>query len=144
MDNPDPTAKGVSGNTAGSSSNWPGAPTMERSNSQSSAHKASHVAAHRQSFAENQRHPPPSPRSHRHPSFTQQALQELMNHPPSNRRPNPRHSGKDWRDIPLGELAVPEDVRWAELDTSVQDATMVRPRLTGHGVVLPMLTWFSD
>ena len=98
---------------------------MERNNSQPGAHKPIHVHAHRHSFAENQRHPPPSPRAHRHPSFTQQALQELMNHPPSNRHPNPRYAGRDWRDIALGELAVPEDVRWADMDTSVQDATMV-------------------
>jgi len=49
-----------------------------------------------------------------------------MNHPPTNRHPNPRYAGRDWRDIALGELAVPEDVRWADLDTSVEDATMVR------------------
>lgn len=99
---------------------------MERTNSQSSAHKVNHIAAHRQSFAENHRYPPPSPRNQRHPSFTQQALQELMNHPPSNRHPNPRYAGRDWQDIALGELAVPEDVRWADFDLSVQDATMVR------------------
>lgn len=99
---------------------------MERNNSQSSTHKPTHIAAHRQSFAENQRHPPPSPRNQRHPSLTQQALLELMNHPPSNRHPNPRYAGRDWRDIAVGELVVPEDVRWADLDLSVQDATMVR------------------
>jgi hypothetical protein len=48
-----------------------------------------------------------------------------MNHPPTNRNPNPRYAGRDWRDITVGELAVPEDVRWADLDLSVQDATMV-------------------
>jgi hypothetical protein len=102
------------------------APPMERNNSQSSTHKPTHIAAHRQSFAENQRHPPPSPRNQRHPSLSQQALLELMNHPPSNRHPNPRYAGRDWRDIAVGELVVPEDVRWADLDLSVQDATMVR------------------
>lgn len=90
------------------------------SNSQSGFHKAGHV--HRHSFAENQRHPaPPSPRTQRHPSLTQQAIQEFSNHP----RGNGQFAGRDWRDITLGELADPEDVRWAELDTSVQDATMV-------------------
>jgi hypothetical protein len=123
----DSTAKGA-GNTASTSSSSLGAATsspMERNNSQSSTHKATHIATHRQSFAENQRYPPPSPRNQRHPSFTQQALLELMNNPPSNRHPNPRYAGRDWRDIGVGELAVPEDVRWAELDLSVQDATMV-------------------
>ena len=99
---------------------------MERNNSSSSINKPNHIAAHRQSFAENQRYPPPSPRDRRHPSLTQSALLELMNHAPSNRHPNPRYAGRDWRDIAVGELVVPEDVRWAELDLSVQDATMVR------------------
>ncbi|KAH6649591.1 hypothetical protein F5144DRAFT_597135 [Chaetomium tenue] len=109
---------------------------MERNNSQSSTHKPSHIAAHRQSFAENQRHPPPSPRNHRHPSLTQQALLELMNHPPTNRHPNPRYAGRDWRDITVGELAVPEDVRWADLDLSVQDATMLLLKQNPTNVVL--------
>jgi hypothetical protein len=125
----DSAAKGAANtaaaNTSGSAVGAPVSPPMERNNSQSSTHKPSHVAAHRQSFVENQRYPPPSPRNQRHPSFTQQALLELMNHPPSNRHPNPRYAGRDWRDIAVGELTVPEDVRWADLDLSVQDATMV-------------------
>jgi hypothetical protein len=103
-----------------------GSSAVERSSSQTSLHKAGHIASHRQSFAENQRHPPPSPRSQRHPSFTQQAVQDLLNHPPTNRLPNPRFAGRDWRDIALGELVSPDDVRWAEMDTSVEEATMVR------------------
>jgi hypothetical protein len=88
------------------------------------------MSSHRQSFAENQRHPPPSPRSQRQPSFTQQAVQELMNHPPANKQPNPRYAGRDWRDISLGELASPDEIKWAELDTTVEDATMVVPSET--------------
>jgi len=68
--------------------------------------------------------------------LTQQALLELMNHPPSNRHPNPRYAGRDWRDITVGELAVPEDVRWAELDLSVQDATMLLLKQNPTNVVL--------
>jgi hypothetical protein len=84
------------------------------------------MGAHRQSFAENQRHPaPPSPRSQRHPSFTQQALQDLVNHPPTQGDANPRFAGRDWRNVAIGELASPDDVHWAELDTSVEEATMV-------------------
>jgi hypothetical protein len=94
-----------------------------------------HMHPHRQSFAENQRHPPPSPRSQRHPSFTQQAIQDLVNHPPPNRHPNPRYSGRDWRDVALGELAVPEDVRWASMDDSVQSATFVRVPPMVHSYV---------
>lgn len=98
---------------------------LERSGSQTGNPKSAHVAAHRQSFADNQRYPPPSPRTHRHPSFTQQAIQDLMNNPPTNRHANPRYAGRDWRDLPIGEFASPEEVRWVEYDTSVEEATMV-------------------
>lgn len=49
-----------------------------------------------------------------------------MNHPPTNRLPNPRFAGRDWRDIVLGELAFQDDVKWVDMDTSVEEATMVR------------------
>jgi len=95
-----------------------------RSPSQSSLHRTGHASSHRQSFAENLRNPPPSPRSQRHPSFTQQAIQDLLNHPPPNRQANPRFTGRDWRDVTVGELVSQEDVSWAEFGTSVEDATM--------------------
>ncbi|KAH6614721.1 hypothetical protein B0J18DRAFT_306118 [Chaetomium sp. MPI-SDFR-AT-0129] len=126
-------------NPASSSSSSLGAvasPPMERNNSQSSTHKPSHISAHRQSFVENQRYIPPSPRDRRHPSLTQQAVLELMNHPPPNRHPNPRYAGRDWRDITVGELAVPEEVKWADLDLSVQDATMLLVKQNPSNVVL--------
>ncbi len=140
---PDSAAKGTASAANSSSSSSLAAATsapMERNNSQSSTHKPAHLAAHRQSFVENQRYPPPSPRDRRHPSFTQQALLELMNHPPSNRHPNPRYAGRDWRDVAVGELAVPEDVRWADLDLSVQDATMVRRRPASSPDCRPLTT----
>lgn len=92
--------------------------------------------SHRQSFAENQRHPPPSPRTQRHPSFTQQAIQDLMNHPPPNRHQNPRYVGRDWRDIAIGELLQPDEVKWAELDTSIQEATKTLFQSNPNNVVL--------
>jgi hypothetical protein len=79
--------------------------------------------SHRSSFAENLRH---SPRSQRHPSFTQAAVQELLNHPPAARTGDPRFAGRDWRQIHIGELVQKSDVRWAELDTAVETATHVR------------------
>jgi hypothetical protein len=79
--------------------------------------------SHRSSFAENLRH---SPRSQRHPSFTQAAVQELLNHPPAARTGDPRFVGRDWRQIHIGELVHRSDVRWAELDTAVEQATKVR------------------
>ena len=78
--------------------------------------------SHRSSFAENLRH---SPRSQRHPSFTQAAVQELLNHPPAARTGDPRFVGRDWRQIHIGELVQESDVRWAELDTGVEQATNV-------------------
>ncbi|CAP49289.1 uncharacterized protein PODANS_5_6150 [Podospora anserina S mat+] len=94
------------------------------STSQTERNKSGHITAHRQSFAEDQRRPPPSPRSHRHPSLTQQAVQELMNHPPINRHANPQYAGRNWQEIAVGELAVADDVKWTDLDESVQDATL--------------------
>lgn len=75
------------------------------------------VISHRSSFAENLRH---SPRSQRHPSFTQAAVQELLSHP---RTADPRFVNRDWKTIRVGEIVNSEDVRWAELDTSIQEAT---------------------
>ncbi|KAK0610439.1 hypothetical protein B0T17DRAFT_113401 [Bombardia bombarda] len=139
MDIPDAAPKAATASSASNSASPLSAPLPsppERSSSQTGAQKPGHVATHRQSFAENQRYPPPSPRGQRHPSFTQQAIQDLMNHPPSNRHPNPRFAGRDWRDINLGELAMPDEVRWVELDTSVQDATMTLIKNSSSNVVL--------
>lgn len=109
----------------------------QRSPSQSSLHRSGHASSHRQSFADNLRNPPPSPRSQRHPSFTQQALQDLVNHPPPNKQPNPRFTGRDWRDVSIGELVSHDDVRWATMDTSVEEATMVHPFPYCHWSQLP-------
>lgn len=114
-----------------SPSQHPGLP--QRSPSNSSLHKSGsiHTHAHRSSFAENLRnhhgHAPSSPRTSRHPSFTQAAVQELMAHPPAARQPNPRFAGRDWRDVQLGELVSlnSDEVRWVDLDSSVEEATMV-------------------
>ncbi|KAI1840024.1 hypothetical protein JX265_009116 [Neoarthrinium moseri] len=110
-----------------------------RSNSSSSIHRAGshgHVASHRQSFAENLRGLPPSPRAQRHPSFTQAAIQDLLNHPPATRPFNPRFTGRDWRDVSVGELVSQDDVKWVDLDTSVEDATMALLKNGTSNVVL--------
>ncbi|KAK2612220.1 cell separation during budding [Conoideocrella luteorostrata] len=81
-------------------------------------------SAHRQSFAENLRNVPQSPR-HRHPSFTQAAVQELLNHPPSGQRhANSKFAGREWGEITVGELVSPDDVKWIDMDSSVEEATM--------------------
>lgn len=122
-----------------SPSQHPGLP--QRSPSSSSLHKGS-IHSHRSSFAENLRnhHSPSSPRTSRHPSFTQAAVQELMAHPPPSRQPNPRFAGRDWRDVQLGELVSlnPDEVRWVDLDSSVEEATMalVKGKAAGNCVLV--------
>ena len=113
---------------AGSEASISPAPTPpQRTPSSSSLHKSSIGSAHghRSSFVEGLRGLPSSPRSQRHPSFTQSALQDLLNHPPTARHNNPRFAGRDWREIAVGELISEDDVRWADMDTSVEDASMV-------------------
>lgn len=58
--------------------------------------------------------------------MTQSAIQDLLNHPPTaNKHTNPRFAGREWRDIKVGEIANPEDVRWIDMDGSVEEATML-------------------
>lgn len=83
---------------------------------------------HRSSFAENLRH---SPRAQRHPSFTQAAVQELLNHPPAQKSGDPRFTGRDWRQIQVGELVQESDIHWCELDTDVEEATKVCMNIHG-------------
>jgi CBS domain-containing protein len=93
----------------------------QRSPSVSSINRSSH----RQSFAENLRHIPPSPRQ-RQPSLTQAAVQELLNNPPhANRFHNPKFANREWREITVEELVSPKDVKWIDMDSSVEDATMI-------------------
>ncbi|KAI0005218.1 hypothetical protein F4779DRAFT_630195 [Xylariaceae sp. FL0662B] len=113
-------------------------PPPQRSSSSSSLHKSNHIAnhSHRSSFAESFRGVPPSPRSQRHPSLTQAALQDLLNHPPAPRHQNPRFAGRDWRDVAIGELVTKDDVKWATMDTSVEDASMALVKNTSSNVVV--------
>lgn len=86
------------------------------------------ASPHRQSFAENLRNMPPSPRAQRHPSFTgvpPANVQDLLSLPPTNKMADPRFAGRDWRVIRLGELASLSDVKWVTMDTCVEEATMV-------------------
>ncbi|CAJ2508843.1 Uu.00g138690.m01.CDS01 [Anthostomella pinea] len=110
----------------------PAAP--QRTPSSSSLHKSGH--SHRSSFAENLRGLPPSPRAQRHPSFTQSAIQDLLNNPPNQKHHNPRFAGRDWRDVAIGELVAKDDVKWVEMDTSVEDASMALVKHTSSNVVL--------
>ncbi|KAI1501530.1 sds23/moc1 [Biscogniauxia marginata] len=106
-------------------------PPPQRTPSTSSLHKHSH----RSSFAENLRGLPPSPRNQRHPSLTQSAVHDLLNHPPAPRQ-NPRFAGRDWREVAIGELVSKDDVTWANMDTSVEDASMALIKDSSSNVVL--------
>jgi hypothetical protein len=83
------------------------------------------IGNHRQSFAENLRGVPPSPRAHRQPSLSQTALQELLKNPPTAKHAQPEFAGRDWRTVQIGEITSREDVRFVEMDTSVEAATNV-------------------
>ena len=61
--------------------------------------------------------------------MTQAAVQELINHPTSNKPRDPQFLGRDWRQICVGELVSKDDVRFVELNTGVEDATKVIPNL---------------
>jgi hypothetical protein len=92
--------------------------------------------SHRGSFAEQMRGTPSSPRASRQPSLTQQALQELLNNPPTKGGDLKFH-GRDWRTIHLGEIVDGSLVRFAEYDTSVEDATNVSDGCTAGGIAAP-------
>jgi hypothetical protein len=80
--------------------------------------------SHRGSFAEQMRGTPSSPRASRQPSLTQSALQELLNNPPT-KGGDVKFQNRDWKSIRLGEIVDSSLVRFAEYDTSVEDATNV-------------------
>ncbi|GAB7356162.1 hypothetical protein MBLNU459_g6754t1 [Dothideomycetes sp. NU459] len=93
--------------------------------------------SHRSSFADNLRGVPNSPRQ-RHPSFSQQALQDLINNPPVAKHDpdGDRFHDRDWRSIRVGEIIAPEEVRFVEVDTSVEAATKLLIESGAPNVVL--------
>lgn len=70
--------------------------------------------------------PPGSPRDRRQHSFTQAAIQSLIDHPPPRAPADPAFSGRDWTQITIGELTTAEDLKFVEEDTGIEDATNVR------------------
>lgn len=52
-------------------------------------------------------------------------IRDLMNNPPTAGSADPKFAGRDWQHIAVGELVRPEDLRWVEVDTGVEDATNV-------------------
>ncbi|KAF2267631.1 hypothetical protein CC78DRAFT_423010, partial [Lojkania enalia] len=89
-------------------------------------------AGHRASFAENMRGVPVSPRASRQPSLSQQALQDLLNNPPT-KGSDPKFHGRDWRTIQVGEIVDQQLVRFVQYDTSVEEATNAS---TGQSIML--------
>ena len=81
--------------------------------------------SHRHSFTESLRGVPPSPRANRQPSMSQADIQAFLNNPPTAGSPDPRFVGRDWQHIEVGELVDPEDLRFVEWDTGIEDATNV-------------------
>jgi hypothetical protein len=51
----------------------------------------------------------------------------LIDNPPPPKTVDPAFVGRDWREISIGELVSPEDLRFVELDTGIEEATTVRP-----------------
>jgi hypothetical protein len=89
------------------------------------------ISANRSSnLTENFRSAPLSPRAHRTPSMSQQAIQDLLNNPPGAKASNPEFDGRDWRTVRVGEIIDRSQVRFAETSTSVEDATKVRNLLS--------------
>ena len=72
---------------------------------------------------------PPSPRGTRQLSLSEAQIRDLMNNPPTAGTADPRFAGRDWQHIAVGELVRPEDLRWVEVDTGVEDATNVGQNL---------------
>lgn len=93
--------------------------------SQLRAPSSPRLASHRQSFHEHLRAMPSSPRAHRQRSLSQQQFQELINNPPVGQREDTKFAGRDWKSVTAGEVIDEREVRFVELDTSVEDATNV-------------------
>ncbi len=100
-------------------------PIPSRSPSGRRGHLPSPSQSHRQSFTDQLRGLPPSPRSARHLSLSQLQIQELLNNPPTAGSADPAFAGRDWQHISVGELVDPTDLLFVELDTSVEAATNV-------------------
>ncbi|KAK8186482.1 hypothetical protein BC567DRAFT_270301 [Phyllosticta citribraziliensis] len=102
-----------------------------------SSSSSSPSVSQRQSFVENLRGMPNSPRASRQPSLSQQALQELLNNPPIGKHAqNSAFAGRDWRSIRVGEVIDPDLVRFVDIDASVEEATNVLISSGSPNVVL--------
>jgi CBS domain-containing protein len=62
-------------------------------------------------------------RTTRQPSISNDAFTELINNPPVAHETDGQFTGRDWWTIKLKELVDPSLVHWAELDTTVEEAS---------------------
>jgi hypothetical protein len=119
----------VADNSSGSNVASPRSSTDSRSPSlHNHSLRLSHVSSnhqHRHSLSESLRGAPGSPRSRRQPSLTQAAIQSLIDNPPAPNHVNPAFVGRDWREISIGELVSPNELKFVEIDTGIEDATNV-------------------
>ena len=127
----DATVKRPSSSSSTNSNLDPQRPTPHRTHSHNMrlAQQTTPSHSHRPSFTEQLRGMPPSPRGTRQLSFSEAQIRDLMNNPPTAGTADPRFAGRDWQHIAVGELVRPEDVRWVEVDTGVEDATNVSRHL---------------
>jgi hypothetical protein len=58
--------------------------------------------------------------------MSQAAIQDLINNPPNAKPSDPAFLGRDWRTVALEEIVDQKQVRFVELETSVEKATDVR------------------
>ncbi|KAJ5672211.1 hypothetical protein N7507_001338 [Penicillium longicatenatum] len=110
----------------GSNFTSPRTSTDSRSSNRNSlrvAHMPPANHQHRQSLSETLRGPPGSPRTRRQPSLNQSALQSLIDNPPPPRNADPAFVDRDWREISIEELISPDDLRFVEMDTGIEEAT---------------------
>ena len=49
----------------------------------------------------------------------------LIDNPPVPNDPDPKFAGRDWRHISIGELVSPDDLKFVEVDTGIEEATDV-------------------
>ncbi|GAD93315.1 CBS domain protein [Paecilomyces variotii No. 5] len=80
-------------------------------------------SSNRRSFHEALRSMPQSPRARRQPSLTQAAIQSLIDNPPVPNPSDPAFAGRDWRQITIGELVRPDDLKYVQVDTDIEEAT---------------------
>ncbi|KAK5114359.1 hypothetical protein LTR62_002611 [Meristemomyces frigidus] len=115
----------------------PAGTPLQSPRSKESTMQSSPSVSHRSSFAENLRNYPPSPRAQRTQSFSGQALTDLLMNPASKHNAeDAKFRGRDWRTVQVCEITDPSEMRFVELDTSIEDTTKLLIRSGAPNVVL--------